>query len=116
MPQRDGCLPGCSNIARNGAIDYTRSKEFNRQGKTVSLTENVYTDDKVTGINARDTGLKKILENLPDENRKLLELSFFSGYSHQEIATMLNLPLGTVKTRLRTIIIDLRKRMDLKNN
>lgn len=103
------------NIARNLAIDFTRSKQFNKLGKTVSLTENVYTDERTVSSKARDTGLKKILDTLPEEQRKLLELSYFSGYSHQEIATMLALPLGTVKTRLRTIILELRKRIDINN-
>ena len=99
------------NIARNQAIDYTRSKEFNKAGKTVALSEDVYTDREGSSAKVRDIGLKRVLEGLPEESRKVLELSFFSGYSHQEIATMLQLPLGTVKTKIRAIIIELRKRI-----
>jgi RNA polymerase sigma factor (sigma-70 family) len=99
------------NIARNQAIDYTRSKEFNRAGKTVTLAEDVYTDRETSSAKVRDIGLNRVLEGLPEESRKMLELSFFSGYSHQEIATMLQLPLGTVKTKIRSIIIELRKRI-----
>lgn len=96
------------NITRNHSIDYTRSKEFNKGGQTLSLSENVY-DQKVDVAAIQDIGLKKILEKLPAEKRKLLELSFFNGFSHQEIAEMTDTPLGTVKTRLRSIIIELRK-------
>jgi RNA polymerase sigma factor (sigma-70 family) len=99
------------NIARNQAIDHTRSKEFNKAGKTIALAEDVYTDREGSSAKVRDIGLNRVLEGLPEESRKVLELSFFSGYSHQEIATMLQLPLGTVKTKIRAIIIELRKRI-----
>jgi RNA polymerase sigma factor (sigma-70 family) len=103
------------NIARNQAIDFTRSREFNKSGKTIALSEDVYTDREVSSINVRDIGLGRVLESLPEDSRKVLELSFFSGYSHQEIATMLQLPLGTVKTKIRAIIKELRKRVYLKD-
>jgi RNA polymerase sigma factor (sigma-70 family) len=99
------------NIARNQAIDHTRSKEFNKAGKTIALAEDVYTNREGSSAKVRDIGLNRVLEGLPEESRKVLELSFFSGYSHQEIATMLQLPLGTVKTKIRAIIIELRKRI-----
>jgi RNA polymerase sigma factor (sigma-70 family) len=99
------------NIARNQAIDHTRSKEFNKAGKTIALAEDVYTNREGSSAKVRDIGLNRVLEGLPEESRKVLELSFFSGYSHQEIATMLQLPLGTVKTKIRAIITELRKRI-----
>lgn len=100
------------NIARNQAIDFTRSKEFNQSGKTGTLSESVY-DYQRTNASVSDTGLKKVLERLPSENRNLLDLSYFKGYSHKEISDILGLPLGTVKTRLRNIIIELRKIMEI---
>jgi RNA polymerase sigma-70 factor (ECF subfamily) len=45
--------------------------------------------------------LKKLLEQLPSEQRQLIDLAFYQGYTHSELAENLNLPLGTVKTRLR---------------
>jgi len=56
-----------------------------------------------------DVGLQKTLGNLPEENRKLIELAYFQGYTQEEIAKLLNIPLGTVKTRIRATIIQLRK-------
>jgi RNA polymerase sigma factor (sigma-70 family) len=103
------------NIARNLAIDHTRSKDFNKQEKTVSLSENVYHDEKGEGSIRNDAGLKKIVESLPEGNRKLLELSYFLGYTHEEIAQVLNIPLGTVKTRLRATIMELRKILAINN-
>ncbi len=45
--------------------------------------------------------LRRLLLKLPAEQRHLIELAFFEGYSHSELADLLHLPLGTVKTRLR---------------
>jgi RNA polymerase sigma factor (sigma-70 family) len=56
-----------------------------------------------------DVGLKKTINNLPEESRRLLELAYFQGYTQEEIAKILNIPLGTVKTRIRSTIIQLRK-------
>lgn len=45
--------------------------------------------------------LRDLLTQIPDEQRALIELGFFQGYTHQEMAGLLDLPLGTVKTRVR---------------
>jgi RNA polymerase sigma factor (sigma-70 family) len=95
------------NIARNQAIDRARSKEFNNRSKTSELTENVY-DRKTVQSMINDVGLQKTMENMPEESRKLLDLAYFQGYTQEEIAKILNLPLGTVKTRIRSTLIQLR--------
>ena len=97
------------NIARNSAIDRTRSKEFNKQTKTTELTENVYAGKDGVHSTINDIGLKKTIERLPAENRRLLELSYFQGYTQDEISKMLGIPLGTVKTRIRSTLLQLRK-------
>lgn len=103
------------NIARNQAIDRTRSKEFNKQAKTITITDNVYTKEKGVTSSIDDIGLKKTLNNLPEDNRKLLELAYYQGYTQDEISKILNIPLGTVKTRIRTTLIHLRKILGGKN-
>ena len=55
-----------------------------------------------------DVGLKKMLTKLKDEYRTLIDLSYFQGFTHDEIAKMLGIPLGTVKTRIRTALSQLR--------
>jgi RNA polymerase sigma factor (sigma-70 family) len=97
------------NIARNQAIDRTRSKDFNNRMKTTELSENVYNSSQAIEAKVDDVGLQKTLSNLPDESRKLLDLAYYQGHTQEEIAKMLNIPLGTVKTRLRATIIQLRK-------
>ena len=97
------------NIARNSAIDRTRSKDFGKQAKTTALTENVYSGKEGASAALVDVGLKKTLERLPEENRRLLQLSYFQGYTQEEISKMLGIPLGTVKTRIRSTLLQLRK-------
>ena len=97
------------NITRNHSIDKTRSKDFNYRSKTTELSENVYNNQPGLDAKIDDVGFKKTLGNLPEENRKLLELAYYQGYTQEEISKMLHIPLGTVKTRLRATIIQLRK-------
>jgi RNA polymerase sigma-70 factor (ECF subfamily) len=97
------------NIARNQSIDRTRSKDFNNRAKTTELSETVYDEGQSVEAKIDDVGLKKTLNNLPEESRKLLDLAYFQGYTQEEISKILNIPLGTVKTRIRATIIQLRK-------
>jgi RNA polymerase sigma-70 factor (ECF subfamily) len=98
------------NIARNASIDKTRSKGYKALRKNQSLEDNVLRSagNAVTNPSFTDFGLKKILSNLKEEYRVLIDLSFFQGYTHEEIAKALSIPLGTVKTRIRTALIQLR--------
>ena len=61
--------------------------------------------------NEENRGLSEALEFLPEEQRMLIDMAFFQGFSHSEIAEMAALPLGTVKTRIRSGIIVLRQRL-----
>ncbi len=99
------------NIARNLAIDKLRSKEFSRQNKTDQLDNNVslissqsYVEQKV-----KDSALIDLLRNLTPEQQMIVHLIYFEGYTHSEISDEFNIPLGTVKTRIRSALIKLRK-------
>lgn len=96
------------NIARNAAIDEVRSKGYNNSLKNVPLPETNEIAGAVTGTNINDVGLKKILGNLKGELRVLVDMSYFQGFTHEEISKALNLPLGTVKTRIRSALTQLR--------
>jgi RNA polymerase sigma-70 factor (ECF subfamily) len=98
------------NIARNASIDKIRSKGYKESLKNQSFPENVdiSTVRTVVAPNVKDVGLKKILSSLKEEQRMLVDLSYFQGYTHEEISQALNIPLGTVKTRIRSALTQLR--------
>ncbi|MES3019060.1 MAG: sigma factor-like helix-turn-helix DNA-binding protein, partial [Bacteroidota bacterium] len=62
-----------------------------------------------TSINPETLGLKDLVEKLKPEHKIILDLVYFRGFTHVEAADELDIPLGTVKTRLRNAIITLRK-------
>lgn len=96
------------NIARNAAIDKVRSKGF-RDNQRTQVIPNAESGVVISSNpTVRDVGLQKVLTTLNEEYRKLIDLSYFQGFTHEEIAKMLGIPLGTVKTRLRTAISQLR--------
>ena len=97
------------NIARNAAIDKIRSKGFRDSLKNQPLTENVdISMSSASYPTITDVGLRKVIGKLKEEQRMLLDLSYFRGYTHEEIAKATNIPLGTVKTRIRSALIQLR--------
>lgn len=97
------------NIARNASIDVVRSKSFQNSQKNRELTEAVYDSGGSTATNIEKIGLRKLVHTLKDEYKVLVELSYFEGYTQDEISKMLNIPLGTVKTRLRAALLQLRE-------
>ncbi len=96
------------NIARNAAIDEVRSKGYRDAKKNQPMTETGDVAGPVTGPVVDDVGLRRVLTKLKEEWRVLVDLSYFQGFTHEEIAKILNIPLGTVKTRIRTALIQLR--------
>jgi len=99
------------NIARNLSIDKVRSRDFRNTVKNQDIENNVDFIDsqkKIT-FNADLLGIKEMVTSLKPEYRAVLDMVYFKGYTHVEAAEELNLPLGTVKTRIRMAIGELRK-------
>ncbi|MGB4400584.1 MAG: sigma-70 family RNA polymerase sigma factor [Daejeonella sp.] len=99
------------NIARNLSIDKTRSKDFRNHSKTEDIENIVLSVDKgfTTSLNPETLGLKDLVQKLKPDQKAILDLVYFRGFTHVEAAEELDIPLGTVKTRLRNAIITLRK-------
>jgi RNA polymerase sigma factor (sigma-70 family) len=99
------------NITRNLTIDTLRSKGYKKQQK-ISQDENFVssTQDKNFYTSKFDTiGLRKQVQNLKPDQKIIIDLAYFGGYTQEEISKEMSIPLGTVKTRMRTAIIELRK-------
>jgi RNA polymerase sigma-70 factor (ECF subfamily) len=99
------------NIARNLSIDKLRSKDFKNQNKNQELENNVtfIDEQRNTSYKPELLGIKELVETLKPEQKSILELVYFKGYTHVEAADELGVPLGTIKTRLRMAILQLRK-------
>lgn len=99
------------NIARNASIDMLRSKGYQNSQKNRELPDLVYKGAANQAIlqNIDGIGLKKMLEKLRPEHRVLVELAYFKGFTHDEIAEIEHIPLGTVKTRIRNALLQLRE-------
>ncbi|MFB0498624.1 RNA polymerase sigma factor (sigma-70 family) [Mucilaginibacter sp. OAE612] len=99
------------NIARNLAIDKTRSKDFKNQNKNQDIENNVtFIDEQRNTVYKPELmGVKNLVQTLKPEQRLIIELVYFKGYTHVEAAEELGIPLGTIKTRLRMAIQELRK-------
>jgi RNA polymerase sigma factor (sigma-70 family) len=99
------------NIARNLSIDKLRSKDFKNHSKNHELENNVTSIDEQrnTVYKPELMGIKDLVQTLKPEQKSILDLVYFKGYTHAEAADELGIPLGTIKTRLRMAIIELRK-------
>lgn len=99
------------NIARNLAIDTLRSADYRDSSLNISIEDNIINqiDDSNQMILEIDSiGLRKVVEKLKPELKQLIDLAYFQGYTQNEISEEFNIPLGTVKTRIKTAISILR--------
>jgi RNA polymerase sigma-70 factor, ECF subfamily len=99
------------NLARNAAIDKYRSAEYTQQFKLNTDIESyvgVIDNENHSSYNVDAIGVRTIVAKLKPEYRQLIELVYFQGYSQSEIADEFDIPLGTVKTRIRAALTNLR--------
>lgn len=99
------------NITRNHTIDTLRSREYKKQNQIYNGKINVDNFIDVAGGAARfdSLGIRKHLTHLKTDQKQIIDLAYFSGFTHEEIAKQLSIPLGTVKTRMRAAIMELRR-------
>ncbi|UUV22796.1 MULTISPECIES: RNA polymerase sigma factor [unclassified Flavobacterium] len=97
------------NIARNTAIDYLKSKSFQNQLKNQSVTDVVYALKEDTINTADFIGFAKVLDQLDADKKELIILAYYQGYTQVEISEKLSIPLGTVKTKMRSTLLKLKE-------
>ena len=99
------------NLTRNLTIDTLRSKGYKNQTKisgdenSVNNLQNV--GDSIDKFDAM--GIRNQLSNLKPDQKIVIDLAYFNGLTQEEIAKEIGIPLGTVKTRMRAAILELRK-------
>ncbi|MEO8823261.1 MAG: sigma-70 family RNA polymerase sigma factor, partial [Ginsengibacter sp.] len=99
------------NITRNLTIDTIRSKGYKKQSKIQNSEIAVlYTSNSVNENDKFDTlGLRKKTMLLKEDQKRVIDLAYFEGFTQEEISKNLGIPLGTVKTRIRSGISVLKK-------
>ena len=95
-------------LARNRAIDRIRSKQYRMQDQAdpdfgIDSLSNPADPTPLDAVMMRERTefIRQALQTLPKEQREAIEIAYFGGRSQSEIAAQLNVPLGTVKTRMR---------------
>jgi len=112
---KGSALGWLSMIARSRAIDALRSRAVRESGQQDSLekastvADLAPTPEENSEIAQRRGFVQQCLADLPNDQREAIELAYFSGLSHSEIAETLNQPLGTIKTRVRLGMARLRE-------
>lgn len=110
-PARGALGPWLYSLARHKAIDLVRREQTHRKrAADVDLELEVAADDvdRDAWQNVRREKVVEAIAVLPDAQRVALELAFFAGLTHVEVADRLGIPLGTAKTRIRTALLRLR--------
>ncbi len=99
------------NVARNTAIDKLRSQEFQNTQRNQDLDAHIHVIDSQGGseLEVDAMGLSKVVEQLKPEQKQVIDLLYFKGYTQEEVSKEYGIPLGTVKTRVKAAITFLRK-------
>jgi RNA polymerase sigma-70 factor (ECF subfamily) len=115
-----GPLPWIVRVARNCAIDRLRAQRSRAaidtpasgEGVVEAVPSAIQSPEAIVLDAERRHAVSDALAGLPAEQRQLIEAAFFEGYTHSELARRFGLPLGTVKTRIRTGMIAMRQRLE----
>lgn len=115
-PERAGASTWIFTIARNKKIDFFRKQKGGRMMEASEIPlESEEAGPGQKAIHAQESEkIAEAFENLPSEQKDLVEKSFFEGKSHADIAEETGIPLGTVKSRIRLALEKLRGASELE--
>ena len=108
-PEKGSLFTWLVAISRNAALDKLKTKDFKLSQTSKKAVQVVTIENRPDTSNSLEKLVaRQMLEQLPDNHRQLIKMSFFEGFTHQEISDRLDMPLGTVKTRIRMALKHLR--------
>lgn len=111
-PERGSALSWLMTIAHRTAVDRVRASEASRRRDDAHATTSQEVEFDTTAETAQASleaqRVRRALTTLTDAQRSAVELAYLGGYTHTEVARLLDLPLGTAKTRIRDGLIRLR--------
>ena len=114
-PSRGAARPWILRVVRNVAIDRLRSRDARDRAETRSQTDAALgtvpeAPDDAAIRTEQARRVRAALGELPPEQRRAIEIAYFEGLSHSEIAARERTPLGTVKTRIRDGVLRLKEK------
>jgi RNA polymerase sigma factor (sigma-70 family) len=109
-PSKARLFTWMARMARNSAIDYKRGKTFAKSILNEDIDSVFMQVDRFHHVNDRsDTiGIRELMHRLPDSQKQVLNLVYFHGYTQAEVSDELQMPLGTVKSKIRLAVKALR--------
>jgi RNA polymerase sigma-70 factor (ECF subfamily) len=111
-PERGSALSWLMTIAHRTAVDRVRASEASRRRDDAHAATSQEVEFDTTAETAQASleaqRVRRALTTLTDAQRSAVELAYLGGYTHTEVARLLDLPLGTAKTRIRDGLIRLR--------
>jgi len=106
-PEKSKFITWSFTIARNKKIDFYRKNQKNVTNEQ-DIRDFLYNENKSDDYEIEST-IKHITKDLDENQKKLIKMSFFEQKSHKSIATELEIPLGTVKSRIRASLNRMQK-------
>lgn len=111
---RGSVVSWLSTLARSRAIDRLRSTATHRQrsealDEVIELVDPNHSPEELSSLSERRRIVQRAMSEITEEQREAIEVAFFQGLTHSEVANKLGQPLGTIKTRIRTGMLRLRE-------
>ncbi|WP_442591193.1 RNA polymerase sigma factor [Pedobacter sp. AW31-3R] len=109
-PDKGKLFTWMAKVARNTAIDYVRGQACAKCLKTTEIEIATYHVEKHNPVfyNIDTIGLRELINVLPQAQKQIVDLVYFQGYTQLEVSDQLQMPLGSVKSKIRYAILMLR--------
>lgn len=110
-PEKSRLITWSKTIARNLAVDHLRLKSSrnSKLNQSLEFAEEELKIHYIYSFNIDQIGLRQIIRLLSAEQIAIIDLYYYKGFTYEEVARAMNMPLGTIKTRIRTSIHKLRR-------